>query len=289
VTSPHASVLKVGGSVLRDAAAYRAIAGRLGEEVRRGPVWIVVSAGAGVTDLLVALRGAETVDQRLEALLERHRQLAGTPPDAALREDLEQGRIESRAGNPARLLSWGERASSSTLRSELAVLGHPMPVRELPWEGAIRGEPSALVPGFYLRDAGGGLHLLPRGGGDLSAVLVASRAGARVVRFWKDGGGIRLGGVAVGRIGAEALLPKLTDPLRPLHAGAVRLASRLGIDLQLEDPAGEGPTTRIIAAGSLSGPGSEGRSELGPGPAVPERRGVAAPLRSSRRPAAGRD
>jgi len=246
------SVLKVGGSVLRDRAAYGAVAGRLAREFGAGPTWVVVSAGLGVTDRLVRLR--EGAGAGVERLLRWHERRFGGPLPPALREELRDAHRRDELGAPGRLLAWGERASAWELRSRLRELGLSVPIEELDREGRPGPGPHALVPGFYLRAPDGGIQLLPRGGGDISAVLVAAGLGAGSVRFWKDRGGIWLDGRPVRRVDAAALLPRLPQRIRPIHAEAVRLAARLGIDLQLEDPFRGGHTTRVRSGARRTGP-----------------------------------
>lgn len=242
------SVIKVGGSVLRDRRDYASIARRLVEEIDEGPTWIVVSAAAGVTDRLVRLADGAADAGRFATLVRFHERLGGAPLGAEVLEELGNARAELDAGSSRRLLAWGERASADLLRQRLERVGRTVPVRELTTGRRPGPEPNAIVPGFYLRAADGTLQLLPRGGGDLSAVLVAAGLGVSCVRLWKAGGGVRLDGRAIPRIGAEELLARLTDPCRPIQVEAVRLAARRGIELRLEEPRGRGPITTITVS-----------------------------------------
>ena len=53
MSGPGATVIKVGGSLLRDEDEYSTVSGFLAPVIRAGPTWVVVSAAFGVTDALV--------------------------------------------------------------------------------------------------------------------------------------------------------------------------------------------------------------------------------------------
>ncbi len=251
MTPAPVSVIKVGGSVLRDAAAYADVARAIFSEIARGPTWIVVSAGAGVTDRLERSLNAGSPSSELGELLDRHEAWNDGPFPAELREGLLARVSTGDPGALPRRLAWGERASAEVLKSRLGRSGRAVPIVELGSSSSLPPERNALVPGFYLREDDGGIRLLPRGGGDISAVLVAAALGSTSVRLWKRGGGIRIDGRALPRVLASDLLPRLEDPIRPIHVEAVRIAARLGIELSLEDPFGGAAATVIE-----SGPGS---------------------------------
>lgn len=233
--NPPCQVIKVGGSILQDAAAYEAVAGLLDEEMVHGPTWVVVSAAQGVTDSLTHLGDPDRA-RTIAHLRRMHTDLGGgpLPTDLATELDAAEGSVE--AGQRDELLSWGERASAVAMWSRLRARGRLVPIVELREPGPITDHPSAIVPGFYVRDGSGGIRCLPRGGGDISAVLLAAALGCRIVRLWKRGGGLRLNGRPVPEAPAPALIPHLVDPLRPVHISALWLADRWGIDLLLEDP-----------------------------------------------------
>lgn len=244
------SVIKVGGSVLCDHRSYASIARRLVEELDVGPTWIVVSAAAGVTDRLAQLAAGPAEEAGYRALVRSHERLNRAPLEPEILEELTGARAELDEGAPSRLLAWGERASASILRRLLERAGWTLPLVELAWDGPLGADPNAIVPGFYLRGPGGVLRLLPRGGGDISAVLAAARLGSSQARLWKAGGGLRLDDRWIPRIGSEDLVPRLPEPTRPVHVEAVRLAGRLGIELRLEEPYGRSPATTITVSGS---------------------------------------
>ena len=241
---PATSVIKVGGSLLRDESDYRTIARCLRPELARG-AWVVVSAAHGVTDELEDL-ARDRRPEAVAALLARHDRLAGTPLPAPLRSELMSGLREASVAHGT-ILAWGERASAAALQSRLSQLGVHVRVAELPWSGLppIRG--AALVAGFYVRDPNGGVSLMSRGGSDISAVLLAVRLHTPEVRLWKSGGGIHTADATstIPEMEGFELLERLGDRIRPLHPSALRLALRCQIELILEDPTGAGPPTRI--------------------------------------------
>lgn len=252
-----ASVVKLGGSILRSASGYRRCAELIADERRRGRrPWVVVSAAYGVTEELLRLPPRGARPGRAD-LVERHLELADAPGDGHLagwlRRSLEHA-LRRGGDSP---LAWGEQASTATFRIHLARLGVLLPVVELTPTGVPAASDGAVVPGFYLRVGPDEVRCLSRGAGDLSAVLVASGVGARTARLWKRGGAIRLAGRIVEEIDAATLLPALRDPLRPVHVGALGLAALKGIDLVLEDPLDAGPSTRVLAAAPRgAGPGA---------------------------------
>lgn len=245
MTGPAAveTVIKVGGSVLRDEADYRAIADRLRPWLDRG-TWVVVSAGRGVTDELERL-ARERRPEAVPGLIARHARWAGRPlpPDAASELAIA---VRDASLPAADIVSWGERASAAALQARLLEIGSRVPVEELPVRGLPPRHPAAIVPGYYVRDLGGRVRLLPRGGSDISAVLLASRLGARRVRLWKDGGGLRgASDSTVPEVDGEDLLGRLRGTIRPLHPAALRVALRAGLDLFLEDPFDRLPSTVV--------------------------------------------
>ena len=245
MTEPVDTVIKVGGSILRDEQGYRSVAEHLRPWIERGS-WVVVSAARGVTDELERLSASPRVGPA-RRLIDRHSEWAGEPLAEELALELE---ALARAASPALgpLLSWGERASAACLSARLAALGFPVPVVELPRHGPPEGRSASIVPGFYLRDEDGRAILLPRGGSDISAVLLAARLGAREVRFWKDGGGVQDledPATIVSEIDSGELLERLGNSTRPLHPEALRLALEAGVELVLEEPVLRRPATRV--------------------------------------------
>lgn len=244
-SGPVPVVIKVGGSVLRSGEDYRRVARHLAPRVREG-VWVVVSAGYGITDELLELATHRSLESA-RALIDRHGQYGGEPLTAVLCSELEALVRSSSVDTPA-LVTWGERASAFVLREGLAREGVGLPVVELPSDGPLPTDGPAIVPGFYLRTPAGGLQLLPRGGSDISAVLLATRLRAKEVRFWKRGGGLRPTGDetrVLAEVDGNDLLDSLGAYIRPLHPEALRLALRAGMDILLEEPMRQSPPTRI--------------------------------------------
>lgn len=240
------TVIKVGGSILRDAASYREIARQVADRIRGGaPTWVVVSAARGVTDALLGLAEHRSDVAAARGLVRHYGDLLGEPGDVRLATALSVALTAPASAGSAPIVAWGEFASALVVQGLLARLGVELPVRELGAEGGVGAREEAIVPGFYTRSADGGVTLLSRGGSDLSAVLVARRVGADAVRLWKEGGGIRLDGRPIAQILASELILRVRDPVRPVHVGAVGLAALWGIDLYFEDPLHHGPGTRV--------------------------------------------
>jgi len=237
-------VIKVGGSLLREGSDYAEIANRLVPWLDRG-AWVVVSASAGVTDDLDRLAHHREDDALLE-ILGRHTRLAGESLPFGLEGELTNAVHDH--GDRTTIVSWGERASAAALQARLQRIHTLVPMVELPSTGAMTDHAAAIVPGFYVRDAGGRIHLLPRGGSDISAVLLARRLGRSEVRLWKNGGGIHAsdGASVVREIHGHDLVDRLGETVRPLHPAAVRLALRWGIELVLESPAHPALSTRVL-------------------------------------------
>lgn len=258
------AVIKVGGSVLRDETDYRRVAARLQPWTEQG-AWIVVSAAYGITDQLNRLATSRSLTL-VPDLVARHARLGGNTLPHELVAELTSA-VCSASNSSAIILSWGERASAWALREQLSMIGVHLPIAELPSRGLPPTHRGAIVPGFYVRDPRGRVGLLPRGGSDISAVLLAKRLHATEVRLWKDGGGIRSPEDAartVPETDGSDLLARLETSIRPLHPAALRLALREGLDLILEDPLGRHPSTRVrgLALEPQSSRADERRPEM---------------------------
>lgn len=169
------SVLKLGGSVLRDTASYAAAARFLHDRLASRPqerLIVIVSAQYGTTDAQLAEAQA----------------IAGEPSADALDLLWSTGELRSVALLTLHLLRIGthavpfnvhqtgliaERASATTLR----------PLRLLAALGASR---IVIVPGFLGVSAGGTITSLGRGGSDLTAVLLAAGVRANACELIKD-------------------------------------------------------------------------------------------------------
>ncbi len=255
-----APVIKVGGSILRSRQDYEIVARLLRPWIDAGS-WVVVSAAHGITDFLEHLSRDRQQDS-VWKFLAAHADIVGVSTLAELEEELAAAVLDASVPDNV-LLSWGERSSAAALRTHLDKLGARIPIVELPCQCPLPPHRAAIVPGFYMRDARGRIHMLPRGGSDISAVLLAMRLGATQVRLWKNGGGIHetVNETSVFReISGFTLLNRLGNTIHPLHPAALRLALRHGIELTLEDPQGRHPPTRI-AAGTVSEARERSRAE----------------------------
>ena len=169
------SVLKLGGSVLRDDASYAGAARFLRARLAADPgekLVVIVSAEYGTTDALLAEAEAiaaepsadaldllwSTGELRSVALLVLHLQRLGTH---AIPFNVHQTGLIA------------ERASGTTVR----------PLRLLAALGTAR---LVIVPGFLGVSAGGTITSLGRGGSDLTAVLLASAVRAQRCELIKD-------------------------------------------------------------------------------------------------------
>lgn len=234
-------IVKIGGSLLTDGTAFEAIAARLHQDLDQAPTWIVVSAARGVTERLRQL--ARDRDPVVSQNLGDDHLAWGLPP--ALASELKQ--LATHASHDD-ILAWGERASAAILQGRLADLGRRAPIVELRGRSRLPVLGTAIVPGFYLRDVRGRRRLLPRGGSDIAALLVATWTGAETVHLWKEGGGIRFDGLVSPILRSQELLLRIGSSIHPLHPAAARIAQRRGIELVLEDPWGRHPSTNVCDA-----------------------------------------
>ena len=175
------SVLKVGGSVLRDDASYAATALFLQRRLDANPderLVVIVSAQYGTTDILLGEARAivedcdnsaldllwSTGELRSVALLALHCQRIGL---AALPFNVHQtGLVAERHAGPAA-------GVSTTVR----------PLRLL---AALGSSQLVIVPGFLGVTAGGTITSLGRGGSDLTAVVLATAVRANACELIKD-------------------------------------------------------------------------------------------------------
>jgi homoserine dehydrogenase len=174
-------VLKFGSSVLESAADIPNVVHEIYRWYRSGhKVIAVVSAIGQATNWLIG-QAAE---------------LSTTPEPFALAELLATGERSSaalvgialdRAGIPCRVVDPREihlTALGKPLDSEPTMVGQSK-LQEI-----LTATPVIIVPGFFGHDAHGRLHLLGRGGSDLSAVFLASATHAKRCRLIKDVDGV---------------------------------------------------------------------------------------------------
>jgi aspartate kinase len=173
------SVLKIGGSVLRDDRAYRLAAGYLRDRIAARPderLVVIVSARQGLTD----------------ELLETARAAAGDPETLALDLLWSTGEIASVAMLALHLHREHVRAIPLNVHQTGLHVGDGPPgagaaaVRPLRLRAAIASAPVVIVPGFLGVSAGGTIVALGRGGSDLTAVLLAIALGADGCELVKD-------------------------------------------------------------------------------------------------------
>ena len=172
------NVLKVGGSVLRDAGSYARVAACLAERLAAAPaerLVIIVSAQYGVTD----------------ALLADARAISGEPDPAALDLLWSTGETRSVALLTLHLQRLnvgvtGLNAHQTGLSVPDAALPGVVDVRPLHLLSALGRARIVVVPGFFAIRAGGGIASLGRGGSDLTAVLLASALRADACELVKD-------------------------------------------------------------------------------------------------------
>jgi len=169
------SVLKIGGSVLRDEASYAATAAflgcRLAERTGENLV-VIVSAEYGATDKLLAEAQA----------------IAGEPDSDALDLLWSTGELRSVARLTLHLQRIGVSAIPFNVhQTGLVACGLTgTTVRPLRLLAALGTSRIVIVPGFLGVSAGGTITSLGRGGSDLTAVLLATAVRADACELIKD-------------------------------------------------------------------------------------------------------
>jgi aspartate kinase len=204
------SVLKIGGSILRDAPAFAATAGflaaRLGEDPDERLV-VIVSAQHGTTD----------------ALLDEARAITAEPSAEALDLLWSTGEVRSVALLALHLQRRGVRADAFNVhQTGLLTSDGATTVRPLRMLAAFAHARIVIVPGFLAVTAGGGIRSLGRGGSDLTAVLVAAALGAGRCELIKD---------VAGYYTADPHLHADAEPIRHLTVDAALAMARGGCDL----------------------------------------------------------
>lgn len=169
------SVLKVGGSVLRDDGSYAATARFLQQRLALKPderLVVIVSAQYGTTDYLLA-----------EAQV-----IAGDPSQDALDLLWSTGELRSVALLTLHLQRIGVSAAPFNVHQTglIADRATGTTVRPLRLLAALAHARIVVVPGFLGVSAGGTITSLGRGGSDLTAVLLASAIRADVCELIKD-------------------------------------------------------------------------------------------------------
>ena len=175
------TVLKFGGSVLRDASAVHLAAHEVYRCLRRGEqVIAVVSALAGETDALMAQAQATGDGEKAPGYAELLR-LGEMRAAALLALALGRTGVDARAIDPAQigLRAEGEVDDARPAALDTAALSRLLDAHEV-----------LVVPGFSAVLEDGRAALLGRGGSDMSAIYLADALGARHVRLIKDVDGL---------------------------------------------------------------------------------------------------
>jgi aspartate kinase len=177
--SAHITVIKVGGSVLTDGAAYRRAAAFIASRLSEHPderLVVVVSAEHGVTDTLLATA----------------REIVDVPDPATLDLLWSTGELRSAALLALQLQALGVRAAAVNVHQtgltepDVQAGTGRIAVRRLRLAAALARHDVVVAPGFLARGDGDTVVSLGRGGSDLTAVLLAAGLGARQCELVKD-------------------------------------------------------------------------------------------------------
>jgi aspartate kinase len=178
------SVLKLGGSVLRDGDSYAAAARFLRDRLDANAderLVVIVSACYGTTDALLAQAHAIVDDPSDTG--------SGSAPDAAALDLLwSTGELRSVAILTLHLQRIGVPAVPFNVHQTglVADRGTGTAVRPLRLLAALGRARIVIVPGFLGVSAGGTITSLGRGGSDLTAVLLAAGVRADACELIKD-------------------------------------------------------------------------------------------------------
>lgn len=170
-----ATVIKIGGSVLRGDVVYRRAAAAIGRRLHERPgerLVVVVSARLGVTDELLATA----------------RDVIPEPDPAVLDLLWSTGETRSAALLTLALHAAGVQAAAANVHEAgiIAVRGGASAVRPIRLRALSARHDVVVVPGFIARGTGDAIVTLGRGGSDLSAVLLAIGLGAADCELLKD-------------------------------------------------------------------------------------------------------
>jgi aspartate kinase len=185
------SVLKVGGSVLRDEASYAATAAVLRDRLAASPaerLVVIVSAQYGATDqLLTEARAivAEPGDDAMD-LLWCTGELGSVARLSLHLQRLGVGAIPFNVHQTGLVACPEQRRGASPEQSRGADRISGTIVRPLRLLAALAASRIVVVPGFLGVSAGGTITSLGRGGSDLTAVLLAIAVRADACELIKD-------------------------------------------------------------------------------------------------------
>ena len=177
------AVIKIGGSILKNARAYKGAARYVRNRYAASPserLVVVVSAQEGVTDWLAAT-ACQVISQ---------------PNPAALDLLWSTGELRSVALLALHLQALGVSAAALNIHEAGLALGDlprakasaldEVGLNSRRLRSVLVQHSVAVVPGFFATDAAGAVRSLGRGGSDLTAVLLAKGLGASRCELLKD-------------------------------------------------------------------------------------------------------
>ena len=234
------SVLKFGGSVLRDSQSYRNaaafVAARLAARDDERLV-IIVSAPYGVTDALLDEARAISPDPYAEALdlLWSTGEIRSV---ALLALHLQQLDVRAEALNVHQTgLTWNDGSAAVRPLRILASLAHAR---------------VAIVPGFLAVRSGGAIRSLGRGGSDLTAVLLATALRADRCELIKDVAGyftadphVRADARPIHDLSVGDALAMAADGCDLVQPDALEAAMRGGLPLTVRSLTPDAPVTYV--------------------------------------------
>jgi aspartate kinase len=221
-------IMKFGGTSVGAPEPFATALRLVKQRVEREPV-VVVSALAGVTDLLVEFCARPAERQELAArMIERHTEFVratGLPPETATdlihewEEEADNHQRGAHASLPLtgadqdRVLSYGERFSAVLFAAGLDLVGvpavpivagdaglvtddhfggaQPLPEAEsLLSQALARKRPVLVVTGFLGRTPDGRITTLGRGGSDYTASFLGAALAAEEIQIWTDTNGM---------------------------------------------------------------------------------------------------
>lgn len=201
------TVLKIGGSIFRNAQSYEIAARFLSRRLEAGDerLVVIVSAQYGATDALLAEAEA----------------IATTPSHAALDLLWSTGELRSVALLALHLQRRGVDAVPFNVHQTGLVADDsaPVTVRPLRLLAALAEHQLIVVPGFLGVAAGGAVRSLGRGGSDLTAVLVAAAIRADRCELIKDVAGYHTSDPNVDPSATPIAALSTSDALRMADAG----------------------------------------------------------------------
>jgi aspartate kinase len=234
------SVLKIGGSVLRDAAAFETTARFIQER-------LVSSAGERLIVAVSAEYGAT------DTLLDAARAITPHPDDETLDLLWSTGEVRSAALLALHLHRLEVRAEALSVHQTgltwVDGRARVQPMRLLAVLGRTR---VAIVPGFLAVRAGGAIRSLGRGGSDLTAVLIAAALRADRCELVKDVAGYHTAdphrsadAKPIRNLSIEDALEMARDGCDLVQQAALELARASSLPLIVRSLAANAPVTYV--------------------------------------------